>query len=789
MAMMPAPGSAQRTAARPRILLPGIRRLPPGVERYLVPGGGSVVVRVLAGDDLKLVNCEGGQVCEIMALNAQGMEVPGILGGADAGPATGLRTMLAQGGEAAEALLDALKRRGAAPRFVHAVRCFARETPAYEEQRFTVQEDGLVVVAAPGEPMEVSDQNPPTPLELFVTRMDPSAAAERSIPEPLAEPRHEFRIRAGTVHAYEVREGEYIQVLDIEGRECSDFQALSLAGLDRGIERDIDPTATRVLNGAAYPAPGLFSKLFDADLQPSIEIIQDTVGRHDSFNFACTAKYYDDVGYPGHPNCTDNFNAELRDYGVSPRRGWQAMNFFYNTLLDDRYQIYLDEPWSRPGDYVLCRALQDVVCVNSACPDAIDPANGWNPTDILVRVYSSENIFKKAIAFRTMPESDPQMTRETGFHSRTSALTRNFTEYNGFWLPAHFTNHGAIDEYWACRERVIAMDLSALRKFDVTGPDAGELMQRTLTRNVRRLADHHVVYSAMCYEHGGMIDDGTLLRLSETGYRWIGGTDFGGEWLRGKAKEWGLRALVRNSTDQLHNISVQGPKSRELLGGIVWTAPANPRVDEIDWFRFTVGRIGDHNGVPVVVSRTGYTGELGYEVWCHPRHGGEVWDTVFEAGEPHGILPLGLEALDLLRIESGLVFAGQEFDDQTDPFEAGIGFTVALKTTEEDFVGREALERRKAHPQRKLVGLELEGNETAQHGDCVHVGRAQVGVITSGMKSPLLNRNIALARMDVTHAATGDEVEVGKMDGHQKRIPATIVPFPFYDPKKERPRS
>ncbi len=774
---------------RPRVLLPGIRRLPPGTERYAVPAAGSVVLRILAGDTLKVVNTEGGQVCEIVAIDAAGREEPGILGATDDGAAAGLRAMLADGGEAGRELVDTLARKGAPSRFARAIRFFSPETPAAAGRSFAAGEDGIVVVAAPGSPMEVSEQTPPTSLELFVTRADPSEAASRNLPDPLADPRHEHRIAAGEAHAYEVREGEYIQVLDVEGRECSDFQALSLAGLDRGLERDIDPTATRVLNGAAYPAPGLFSKLFDADLQPSIEIVQDTVGRHDSFNFACTAKYYDDVGYPGHPNCTDNFNAELRDYGVAPRSGWQAMNFFYNTLLDDNYQIYLDEPWSRPGDYVLCRALRDVVCVNSACPDAIDPANGWNPTDILVRVYPRDNVFRKAMAVRTMPDSDPQMTRDTGFHSRTSALTRSFTEYNGFWMPAHFTNHGAIAEYWACRERVIAMDLSALRKFEITGPDAGELMQRTLTRNVRRMADHHVVYSAMCYDHGGMIDDGTLFRLSETGYRWIGGTDFGGEWLRRKAGEWDLNALVRSSTDQLHNLAVQGPRSRELLGGIVWTAPANPRVDEIDWFRFTVGRIGDHNGLPVVVSRTGYTGELGYEVWCHPRHAADVWDAVFEAGEPLGIAPLGLEALDLLRIESGLAFAGQEFDDETDPFEAGVGFTVALKSTDEDFVGRRALERRKAHPRRRLVGLELEGNEAAAHGDGLHVGRARVGVVTSGMKSPLLNRNIALARLDVEYAAPADEVEVGKMDGHQKRIPARVVPFPFYDPKKERPRS
>ena len=114
---------------------------------------------------------------------------------------------------------------------------------------------------------------------------------------------------------------------------------------------------------------------------------------------------------------------------------------------------------------------------------------------------------------------------------------------------------------------------------------------------------------------------------------------------------------------------------------------------------------------------------------------------------------------------------------------------MALKTKEEDFVGRAALEERKAHPRHKLVGLELAGGEPAGHGDCVHVGRAQVGVVTSGMRSPVLKKNIALARMDVTHAEPGTEVEVGKLDGHQKRIPAVVVPFPFYDPKKERPRS
>ncbi len=212
-------------------------------------------------------------------------------------------------------------------------------------------------------------------------------------------------------------------------------------------------------------------------------------------------------------------------------------------------------------------------------------------------------------------------------------------------------------------------------------------------------------------------------------------------------------------------------------------------MEELGWFRFSIGRLGDHQGIPVIVSRTGYTGELGYEVWCHPKHAPDVWDALFAAGEPHGLTPLGLAALDMLRIEAGLIFAGHEFDDQTDPYEAGIGFAVALKTKNEDFIGRAALEKRKENPQRRLVGLELEGNEPAAHGDCVHVERLQVGVVTSATRSPILKKNIALCRMAVDYAEPDTEVEVGKLDGHQKRLPARVVPIPFYDPEKKRVRA
>ena len=405
-----------------------------------------------------------------------------------------------------------------------------------------------------------------------------------------------------------------------------------------------------------------------------------------------------------------------------------------------------------------------------------------------MRVYSPENPFSVAIAHRVTPDAEPVLTKETTFHPRTSALTRDFTEYRGYWLPNRFANEGAIAEYWACREKAAVMDLSPLRKWEILGPDAEALVQAVITRDARRLSVGQVVYTAICNDTGGMIDDATVFRLGPDNFRFVGGEEYDGVWLKEQAAKRDLRVQVKASTDQLHNLAVQGPESRELLSKIVWTPQTQPPLGDLKWFRFTIGRIGDYQGIPIVASRTGYTGELGYEVWCHPSDGPAVWDAVWEAGQAHGLKPLGLEALDMLRIEAGLIFAGYEFDDSVDPFEAGIPFVVSLET-EDDFVGRSALEERKAHPQRVLVGLELEGNETAGHGDPVFVGRQRVGVVTSGTRSPILRKNIALCRMAVQFKELATDVEVGKLDGHQKRIPATVVRIPFYDPEKTRVRA
>ncbi len=775
---------------RAGVIVPGMPVLRPGVERYPVPGGGSRTVPVFAGDEISVLDFEGSQSAELVFFDPDGNSDAAMIGGTSNGRPAGSIQVLGDGSRSAERVLARLTSAGIRIALGDAAIALGNGSRPGDMAHFTAESDGLLVVSAPGGPMRPQDQDTPTEIILYIRRQHGGPATTLlEPPDPLADPLADFNIQPGQAVPYEVRKGDYIQILDVQGRECSDFQAFSLGKLDQGIEREIDPTATRTLTGTGYPAPGIFSKYFTVDFDPLVEIVQDSCGRHDAFGLACTARYYEDMGYPGHVNCSDNINARLASsYQIRERGGWPAINFFFNTAIDDANAMGFDDPWSRPGDYVLLRALTDLVCISTACPCDVDSANGWNPTDIQVRTYRASEDFNPSIGYRRSAEAKMEETRKTGFHDCFARHTRDFVEYNGFWLPKTMSGHGAIDEYWGCRERVAVMDLSPLRKYEITGPDAEQLMQYCVTRDMSRLSIGQVVYTAMCYEHGGMIDDGTVFRLGEMNFRWIGGNDTSGLWLRQQAAELGLNAWVRNSTSQLHNIAVQGPRSRELLAGIFWTAPQQPTIEELGWFRFAVTRVDDFKGIACVVSRTGYTGELGYEVFCHPRDAVAVFDRIWEAGEEFGIVPLGLDALDMLRVEAGLVFVGCEFDDTINPFEAGIGFTVPLKTQNADFIGRQALEERKAHPTRKLVGLEIESGQTPSTGDCIRIGKAQIGQITSATRSPILARTIALARLDIVHSEPGTEVEIGQLDGQQKRLKANVVSVPHFDPEKKRVR-
>lgn len=772
-----------------KIFEPQVFSLPQGTERYVVMGAGAVLIPIEQGDVITLKNDEGGQLCEVVVVDKTGKIDAGVIGENSNSNAEGLKALLNESDQSLRGLRMGLEARKIDLAKAGGIAFFGETSRAGEEVEFKVQRDGVVIIAAPGGIMDAELQNTSTPITAMVKRAQIKSIGRHKLPDPLSDPILDLRVHTQTAESYFVKAGDFIQILDVDGRQCSDFECFSARKLDKGIEHALDVTTTRTLMGHAYPMPGLHAKYYDQEMLPLVEVVQDTCGRHDAFALACSAKYYDDIGYPGHLNCSDNFNSALEKFNVTGRPGWMAINFFFNTFLDDHGVMYSDEPWSHPGDYVLLRALTDIVCVSSACPDDTTAANGWNPTDIHVRTYSGKEKFSRAIANRATPDSEPKMTKQTGFHDCFARHTRNFVEYNGYWLANCFAETGSIDEYMACREKVAIMDLSPLRKFEITGPDSEALCQYIFTRNMKTLPIGGVVYTAMCYEHGGMIDDGTVFRLGKDNFRWIGGSDYGGEWIREQAEKLGLKVLIRSSTDQLHNVAVQGPNSRDLLRKIVWTAPHNPEFDQLGWFRFTSARLNNESGTPFVLSRTGYTGELGYEVICHPKHCEEIFDAIWEAGKEFGLKPLGLEALDMVRIEAGLVFAGYDFSDQTDPFEAGIGFTVPLKSKDDDFIGRDALIRRKETPSRKLVGLDIDSNVDIGHGDCIHIGRAQIGEVTSSMRSPLLKKNIALARVDVAHCEIGTQLEIGKLDSHQKRIPATIVPFAHYDPTKSKPRS
>ncbi len=612
------------------------------------------------------------------------------------------------------------------------------------------------------------------------------------LPEPVAGGtiRDEFTVPRATALAYEVKQGEYVQIIDVEGRQCSDFMAMRSSALDAGMERYIDSTVTRSMVGGAYPGPGLFDKFFDQDMKPLMRVVQDTVGRHDTFALACTARGYEERGFFGHVNCSDNISKVYEPFGINARRAWPAINFFFNSwILPEDNRIRSDEAWSQPGDFVMMQALTDLACVSTACPDDIDPINGWNPTDVHVRIYDAKSSIKHAVAYRSTPDSEAVLTEHTAFHARTSKLTENFAVTRDTWVPANFEGSRAVGEYQACRDAVTIQDMSSLRKFDVLGPDAEALLQLALTRNISKLALNRGVYALMCDESGSVIDDGTLFRLTPDAFRWCCGSDDSGYQLKKLAESSNLNVWIKSLFRSMPNLAIQGPNSRELIKRMCFTQPHQPTVDTMKWFGSTIARLYDRDGEPFQLTRTGYTGELGYEIFCDHRAALPIWDALVEQGHDLGLQPMGNEALDIIRIEAGLMAAGNEFGPDVDAYEAGLGFAVDL--TKDTFIGRDALQRNSADKaaRRKLVGLKFEGNEVPQHGDGVYVDRRQVGVVTSATRSPNLECAIAMARINMEFAEEGSRIEVGKLDGYKKRLLATICSIPFVDPTRSRARA
>nr|WP_170424192.1 aminomethyltransferase family protein [Ruegeria arenilitoris] len=608
------------------------------------------------------------------------------------------------------------------------------------------------------------------------------------LPPLLGDTRDEFTVPRGTGLAYEVKAGEFVQIIDIEGQQCSDFMALRSDGLDQGVEWMIDSTATRSMVRRAYPGPGLLDKFYDREMRPLLNVVQDTCGRHDTFGLACTARGYEERGFPGHVNCSDNMSKTLAPYGVARRSAWPAINFFWNTWIDPTtHHILTEESHSRPGDYVVMRAMEDLVCVSTACPDDIDPINGWNPTDVHVRIYRPETPIRRAVAYREKEDAPMSISQESAFHDRLAPLTQQFAPARDLWTPVSFPAYGTLGEYWACRERVTVQDMSGLRKFDIVGPDAEKLLQHATTRNVAKLPVWRGSYTLMCDESGSVIDDGTLFRLAPELFRWCCGSEESGRTLQALASELDLQVRVHAVQNAMPNLAIQGPKSRDLLRKIAFTQPHVPSLDELKWFGVTIARLNDREGAPFMLSRSGYTGELGYEIFCAKSDAVAIWDAVMSAGEEFGVTPMGSAALEIIRIEAGLAAANAEFAPGIDAFEAGLGFAVDLNKS--SFTGKAALERNAREPRRVLKGLLIGCDDVPAHGTPVFAGERQVGVVTSATRSPMLEHAIAIARLSVEHAENGTELEIGQLDGRMKRLGATVSDIPFIDPQRKRARA
>lgn len=616
----------------------------------------------------------------------------------------------------------------------------------------------------------------------------PCSRATPLLPPALGALREEFTVSRASALAYTLRRGEVVQIIDVEGQQCSDFTAFRAGELERGQEWMIDGTATRSMVRRAFPGPGLLDKFYDAHMRPMLQVLQDTCGRHDTFGLACTARGYEERGFPGHINCSDNMSAALAPYGVATRPAWPAINFFWNTWVDPHtHHILTEESHSRAGDYVAMRAIEDLVCVSTACPDDIDPINGWNPTDIHVRIYHPETPVRRAVAYRRKEDAPMSISRPSVFQPRLAPLTEHFAPARDLWSPTHFAATGAVGEYWACRESATLQDMSGLRKFDVVGPDAETLLQRVTTRNVAKLAVWRGSYTLICDQSGQVIDDGTLFRLAPDLFRWCCGSEESGRVLADTARDLNLQVRVNALGNSLPNLALQGPKSRDILHEVVFTQPHVPALAQLKWFGVTVARLHDREGAPFMLSRSGYTGELGYEIFCAESDALALWDALMAAGQPHGLVPMGTEALETIRIEAGLAAAQAEFAPGIDAYEAGLGFAVDL--AKPAFSGQAALERNHRDPRRLLKGLKLESNDTPAHGAPVFAGERQVGEVTSATRSPSLGHAIAMARLAVEHADDGTRLEVGQLDGHMKRLPASVCPCPFVDPQRRRARA
>jgi aminomethyltransferase len=390
----------------------------------------------------------------------------------------------------------------------------------------------------------------------------------------------------------------------------------------------------------------------------------------------------------------------------------------------------------------------------------------------------------------------------TAFHERTLALCEslNFKEWSGYYtVGAYEMTHE--HEYNAIRNSCALIDVTPLFKYRVTGPDATRLVNRVIARDINKVAVDQVIYCCWCDSAGKVIDDGTITRLGENDYRWTS-ADPSLRWFQQNAL--GLDVHIEDISEKVAALALQGPTSGKLLNAV-----ADANIAGLKYFRVAHGKVA---GVPVDISRTGYTGDLGFEVWIPWKNAIKVFDELMSKGRPFDIHPAGMVALDIARIEAGLILIEVDYisskralieQQRYTPGEIGLGKLVDL--TKENFVGRDALaeEAKRGGPSRRLVGLEVNWSEVEALYEkvgmapqvpatasrvAVPVYRAgrQVGKATSTTWSPTLKRMIALASLSRESAALGSTLSMElTVEAVRKTVSVKIVPLPFFNPPRK----
>jgi aminomethyltransferase len=390
----------------------------------------------------------------------------------------------------------------------------------------------------------------------------------------------------------------------------------------------------------------------------------------------------------------------------------------------------------------------------------------------------------------------------TAFHERTFSLCEslNYREWSGYYAVSSYEPHHE-HEYNAIRNATALIDISPLFKYRLTGPDATKLVDRVITRDMRKVSVGQVIYTPWCDENGKVIDDGTVSRLEENTYRWTA-ADPSLRWFRQNAS--GMKVEIEDISESVSALALQGPTSGRLLKSVLSDAD----ITNLKYFRVTKATI---SGVPVELSRTGYTGDLGYEIWVSSEKALQVWDALMTAGRAFDIHPTGMLALDVARVEAGLLLIEVDFnsskkaliaEQKYSPFEMGLGRLVQLDKNR--FVGQAALlaEQKRGHA-REIVGLEIDwpaveklyenvGLPPAVSAIASRVAvpvfkdGAQVGKATSSTWSPTLKKMIALATINRPHTRAGTKLQFEiTVEAVRHRVPATVVKTPFFNPKRK----